>query len=86
MVQIRGIKNPKKINEAQVHCEVEVKEGDGVGARFEWCQYVAVRGDVAATGNLVWARLCAGDFTCDEEHELNFDHSELLPDSNVETA
>lgn len=84
MVQLGRIKNPQKIGEDLVLCLVEIKEGDGVGAKFEWLEYVAGRGDVAATGNEVWRRLCEGDFTCDDGFDLNFDPSDLIPDDPPE--
>lgn len=84
MVRIGKIKNPQRIEGGMVICQVELRDGDGVGAKYEWCEYAATRGDVAATGNEVWRRLCEGDFSCDEGFTPNFDPSELIPDDPPE--
>lgn len=79
-VQIGKIKNPTMNEFGQILCLVEIRSGDGVGAKWQLEHYVAARGDVAATGNEVWAKLCSGDFTCDDDHEINFDYADLIPD------
>lgn len=80
MATIGTIYNPRLDNYGKVHCEVDAKIGDGVGAESMRVPYVASRGDVAATGNQVWTRLCEGDFEVEDGFEVNFNYADLIPD------
>ncbi|MCH8491438.1 MAG: hypothetical protein LAT81_16145 [Oceanicaulis sp.] len=80
MQQIRNIQNPVLIG-GGIHCTVEVRLGDGVGAEWERVPYVAVPNDVSRPGNLVWDAICAGQFEA-LDHEPNFDREMLPPNGS----
>jgi hypothetical protein len=78
MMNIGGVKNPVLDNAGNVRCLVELRDGEG----WQWVEYNATRGDVAITGQYVWAALCAGEFTTDDGVSVNFIPSDLRPDSD----
>lgn len=81
MQQIRSIQTPVLIG-GGIHCTVEVRLGDGVGAEWERVPYVAVPNDVARAGNLVWDAICAGQWENLDGHEPNFDPALLPPNGS----
>lgn len=84
-MDVKNIQNPLLIGGA-IHCTVEVRLGDGVGAEWERVPYVAVPDDVAGVGNLVWDAICAEEYESVGEHAPNFDPALLPPNGSEDPA
>lgn len=84
-MDVKNIQNPLLIGGA-IHCTVEVRLGDGVGAEWERVPYVAVPDDVAGVGNLVWGAIRAGEYQCTDGHVANFNPTLLPADGSEDPA